>query len=99
MHHRQTVHQYRHVITGLVLAFRRGVLMNHLQAVLEDMSLVYQFDVLETGIVLTDELKLCRAVILQQFGLVLNRCARIGYLCAEETLPLVIGKLNMIEPL
>ena len=52
MYHRQTINENRHVVPCAVFAFCGRVLMNDLQAVLEDMRLVYQFDVLKTGVIL-----------------------------------------------
>ena len=97
MYHRQTINENRHVVPCAVFAFCGRVLMNDLQAVLEDMRLVNQFDVLKTGVVLFDVLQLGSTVVLQQFGFVGNRCAFVRELRTEETFPLIVGKLDMIE--
>ncbi len=54
MYHRQTVDQDRHVITAFAFSGISFVLMDDLQAVLVDMLLVNQFDVLE-GAVIADK--------------------------------------------
>ena len=97
MYHRQTINENRHVVPCAVFAFCGRVLMNDLQAVLKDMRLVYQFDVLKTGVILFDVLQLGSTVVLQQFGFVGNRCACVCEFRTEETLPLIVGKLDVIE--
>ena len=97
MYHRQTINENRHVIPCAVFAVCRCVLMNDLQAVLKDMRLVYQFDILKTGVIFFDVLQLCCTVVLQQFGFIGNRCSCVREFCTEETFPLIVGKLDMIE--
>ena len=97
MYHRQTINENRQVVPCAVFAFCGRVLMNDLQAVLEDMRLVYQFDVLKAGVILFDVLQLCCTVVLQQFGFVGYRCACVREFRTEETLPLIVGKLDVIE--
>ena len=97
MHHRQTVNENRHVIPCAVFAICGRVLMNDLQTVLEDMRLVNQFDVLKTGVIFFDVLQLGSTIVLQQFGFVGNRGSCVRELRTEETFPLIVGKLDVIE--
>ena len=63
----------------------------------KDMRFVYQFDILKAGVILFDVLQLGSTIVLQQFGFVGYRCACVCELCTEETFPLIVGKLDMIE--
>ena len=97
MYHRQTINENRHIVPCAVFAFCGRVLMNNLQAVLEDMRLVNQFDVLKTGVIFFDVLQLCSTIVLQQFGFVGYRGSCVREFRTEETFPLIVGKLDIIE--
>ena len=94
MYQRQTIHQDGHIVAvGIVTPFRH-ILVQHLQVVVVDVALVYQFDVLRVAIIARDVHNL-RA--LNPFRLVLNRHLRRGDVSFQQLLPLLIRERHPIQ--
>ena len=96
LHHGQAVHQDGDVVAVGSRAGVGGVLVDHLQAVVVDVALVEQVDVLGGAVVTVQQLDV---VVLDATGLlhdaVVVACDRLG----EEAGPLVVGEGELVERL
>ena len=95
LHHRQSVHQDRHVIPILARA-RLLKLVDHLQFVACRVALVHEVNVLQSAVV---EGEIVHRMILHLARLVGDRVARAVQKLVAEALPLCVGELHRVEPL
>ena len=94
MHQRQAIHEKSHVITVLVDARIRLVLVHHLQPVPVDMLTVQQVDVLDRTII---PLERDHRIILDTPGLVDDRQRRVRNVLRAEPFPLGVGELDAVQ--
>ena len=88
MHHRQTVNQYRHIITTGPPALC-CILINNLQAVIVDMPLIKQINVLTSTIIPFENLNI---IFLNARGLFEHTIILTGNRCRKKTRPFGIRK-------
>ena len=93
LHHRQSVHQDRHVIPILARA-RLLKLVDHLQFVARGVTLVHEEDVLQSAVV---EGEIPHGVILHLARLVGDGVARTVQVLAAQSFPLRIGEVHLVE--
>ena len=90
----QTVHEDGHVVAVWSLAVAYLVLIDYLGGVMVRILLVDEVDILLRPIV---QGKTLHVVTLYGLSLVGDTFALIGYLALEESLPLVVGKVEVVE--
>ena len=95
MHQRQPVHQYGHIVAVFVAAALGHILVQHLQMVVVDVSLVYQADVLRRAVVHRDVHNLLPLYALR---LVLDGHLRRSNLFLKQLLPFSIRERQAVQP-
>ena len=93
MHHWQTIDQYRHVVTVDPLALRL-ILIDDLQAVVVDVLLVDQVNILDRAIVTLEHLDM---VFLDACSLFDDAFIGTGNTGTEKTFPFRVGKFELVQ--
>ena len=94
MNERQAVDEDRHVVPVGVSAIHL-VLVDHLQPVVVDVDLVGQVHVLDGAVVALEDLDM---VLLDPRRLLDDAVVGAGDLLGEESLPLGVGELDVVQP-
>ena len=96
MHKRQTINENGNIVAGIVISLLLLVLVDDLEVVVMNISLVYQVDILGLASISFEDLYM---VFLYLGGLCFNAFVLVGNYIIEETLPFAVGEGVVVEPL
>src|SRR3989338_9790728 len=94
MHQRQSIHQYRHIITIGTLTVFSGVLIDYLQTVVVNVFLFYEVYILGRAIFAR---QVFDVVFLNGGSLFSNALIWVSNLTCKKLIPFAIGKSKIIE--